>query len=201
MPTSATCRNRNRARVIRYAVPPAAFTSRSGSRRGQGRAGPPVPGSLQGFTLLELVVVLLLLALVTAIAVPNLGRLYEGVVRSTERDYILDQFTGLGRRAMQQGRTYVIFGTGGSPPAGPAEPGGAGRRPGDPEPALGPAARPGHEPHVIDLPEGWEISLDEPLVIRANGVCLGAELTLRHRGAVNLRIRLEPPYCRIVADA
>ena len=55
------------------------------------------------------------------------------------------------------------------------------------------------EPHAIDLPHGWEIELDAPLVVRANGVCLGAGLILRHHGVVDLRVDLEPPYCRVDA--
>ena len=165
------------------------------------RLRPATPGSESGFTLLELVVVLLLLALVAALAVPNLERLYAGVVRSTERAYILDQFTGLGRRAMHGGRTFVVVASGGGEPsATAAAPREARARPGDAGP-LPPAARRDHAPHRIDLPEGWEISFDEPLVVRANGVCLGAELTLRHRGEVDVRIRLEPPFCRVDADA
>ena len=125
------------------------------------------------------------MGLVTALAMPNLERLSAGVARETERDRILDQFAGLGRRAMLQGRSYVVFGSGGAEDAGP---------PGASFPA-------GHERYAIDLPQGWEVLLDPPLVFRANGACLGAELTLRHRGVEDVRIDLEPPYCRIDADA
>ena len=164
-------------------------------------AGPrsAAPGGQAGFTLVELVVVLALLALVAGLAVPNLERLYAGAVRSTERAYILDQFAGLGRRAMQRGRAFVVVGSGDAsrPAAGEADdPGPARRRPAGF--ALPPAAR---AANVIDVPDGWEVSFDEPLVVRANGVCLGAELTLRHLGAVDVRVRLEPPFCRVAADA
>ena len=170
---------------------------------------PPAPGNLggvtraqAGFTLLELVVVLLLLALVAGLAVPNLERLYAGAVRSTERAYILDQLASLGRRAMQRGRAFVVVGSGDASRAAAGEaddPGPARRRPAGF--ALPPAARADHAANVIDVPDGWEVSFDEPLVVRANGVCLGAELILRHLGAVDVRIRLEPPFCRVAADA
>lgn len=178
-----------------------------------GRGGLPAPGSAAapslGFTLLELVVVLLLMGLVTTLALPNLERFYAGLSRKTERDSILDQFAGLGRQAMLQGRTYVILGTDGAPEAGlpgPArETTGGAVSGGEHVPSVGYAFDPPphevHERYVIDLPEGWEIRLDEPLVVRANGVCLGGELTLYHRGAVDVRLGLEPPYCRIDAGA
>ena len=221
MPPRDTARSWGaRARALaRPEGPPAAIASRSGRRGGRGRTDPrpcssprPRPsaaGAQAGFTLLELIVVLLLLALVAGIAVPNLEGLYAGAVRSTERAYILDQFAGLGRRAMHRGQAFVVVGSGEGeasaappPPEGPGRAGGpgvAGR--GSPRFALPPAARADHAPHVIDLPEGWEISFDAPLVFRANGVCLGAELTLRHRGEVDVRLRLEPPFCRVAADA
>ena len=142
---------------------------------------------------------LLLLALLAGLALPNLGRFHTGATKATERAYILDQLTGLGHRAMRQRRAYVLQESGRPPPAEPNGPGEAGRRTGGH--ALAPAARPDHAPHEIDLPEGWEVSFDQPLVVRANGVCLGAELTLHHRGAVDVRVRLEPPFCRVDADA
>ena len=163
---------------------------------------------MQGFTLLELLVVLVLVALVTALAIPNLERLQASLTRKTERDYILDQFAGLSRQAMVQGRSYVVFGTGGvqeAEPFVPARgPAGAASAAWSRQPAGHAFETPlhaEHERYVIDVPKGWEIRLDEPLVIRANGVCLGAELTLRHRGAVDTRVDLEPPYCRIDSDA
>ena len=55
------------------------------------------------------------------------------------------------------------------------------------------------EPRAIELPDGWEIELDAPLVVRANGVCLGAGLILRHLGVVDVRVELEPPFCRVDA--
>ncbi len=55
--------------------------------------------SVRGFTLLELMVVLALLGLIVAIALPNLQTLYDSVTRNTQRDRILDQITVLGREA------------------------------------------------------------------------------------------------------
>ena len=144
------------------------------------------PGS-RGFTLLELLIVLLLMSLLAAIAAPNLVRLYASVQRQTERDYILDQFAGLGRMALRHGRSYVVIT---EAPSAPETGDGS-----EPQ-TLQPPER-GTRRYVIDLPEGWTIDLSHPLVIRHNGVCLGAGLTLLYDGKVEARFGLRPPYCRI----
>ena len=161
------------------------------------------PRSPRGFTLLELLVVLALVGIVTAIAFPNLERLYDSVTREADRDYILDQFAGLGRRAMHRGRNYAVFGAGGAGDAATAtlSPESAEEGLEGAPPDFAASAHGDYERYAIDLPEGWEIRLDPPLVIRANGVCLGAGLTLLHRGEAEPRIELEPPWCRVDPDA
>lgn len=138
--------------------------------------------SRHGFTLLELLIVLALLGLATAIAMPNLERLYAAATRATERDYVLDQVAALGREAMLNGRAYVVFGN--VPPANPAQL----------------ARYADYETYVVDVPEGWRLAFDQPLVVLANGVCLGGALTLSHEGEEAVRVELAPPYCRIDAD-
>ncbi len=162
-----------------------------------------MPSLVRGFTLLELLVALALVGLVAAIAFPNLERLYASVTRSTERDYILDQFAGLGLRAMRQGRSFVVSGTGAPAASGPANPG-AGLAPADPGSdtrVVAPVPLSAYTPYDIDLPQGWEVLLDPPLVVRASGVCLGATLTLRYQGEAESRIDLAAPWCRVSPDA
>ena len=140
----------------------------------------------------------MLVGLVTTLALPNLERLQGAVTRKTERDRILDQLAGLGREAMLQRRAYVVVGSG---HAGDVRFSGAAGETAAAGDDSGPASHPGHERYVIDLPDGWEVRLDEPLVVYANGLCLGAGLALYHQGAEDVRIELEPPYCRVAPDA
>lgn len=150
----------------------------------RGLAGAPPGRRSAGFTLLELIVVLALVGLVIVLAVPNLERLYEGITRKAEQGRILNQIAGLGRVAMLRGRAYAVYGTGEN-----ADEARVDRR------VLG------FEPYDLEIPDGWEVSLDRPLLVRANGVCLGATVTLAHRGVSAARVVLSAPYCRVATDA
>ena len=149
----------------------------------RGLAGGPVGRRAGGFTLLELIVVLALVGLVTVLAAPNLQRLYEGFTRKAEQGRILNQIAGLGREAMLRERAYAVYGIGSD--SGQTEGGGRVS---------------GFESYALDVPEGWELRVDRPLLVRANGVCLGATMTLVYRGATAARVVLEAPYCRVGAD-
>lgn len=144
-----------------------------------------------GFTLIEMLFVLFLVATITALVAPNTERLHASIAGKTDREYILDQFASLGRMALRHGQAYVV-----SPP-GPDGPEAAASSAARAAPPLHAAAK----PYVIDLPEGWTIDLDRPLVVGANGVCFGAEVTLLHEGRIEARLALEAPYCRIAAHA
>jgi prepilin-type N-terminal cleavage/methylation domain-containing protein len=94
-----------------------------------------------GFTLLELVVVLAVLGLATALVAPQGFRMIASWRRATDVDTTLGAMVALGGRAQQEGR--------------PLE--------------LSPGPVPAHL--LPGLPHGWSVKLSEPLVIRANGAC------------------------------
>lgn len=151
------------------------------------------------FTLLELVVVLTLVSLMTMMAVPNLQRLYGAAARTTERNAILDQFANLGRQAMLHRRTYVIAGSGAPDEMKNSFPF-AGADDGDEPPSDHVSPLEHHEPYRMDLPDGWTIHLPRPILVRANGICLGGEVALSYNGEPDVRLVLEPPYCHVDAD-
>ena len=129
-----------------------------------------------GFTLMELLVVLAIVALVGAVTVPNLSRLVASTALSTERQRILNQFASLGVEAMQRNRSFAVLGTDAedSPPH-PDE----------------------FEPYRFPLPVGWEVRVEEPILVRANGVCGGGRVTLLHADAPPVEFELAPPLCRV----
>lgn len=144
----------------------------------------PAPRRQGGFSLFELIVVLVVVGLLTALALPNLRALYLSAGRAADREHILDQLAALGREAALRRTNYVIFSTGAD---------------------AGDDTDPTYQRYPLDLPAGWTLKLDRPLRARASGVCLGAEATLLHADADApqarvIRVILEPPYCAVGGD-
>ena len=129
-----------------------------------------------GFTLLELIVVLVILGVVGALALPNLQNLYASVTRRADRDIALDQIARLGAEALLSGRGFVV-----RPSASSKE---------EDAPSAGYVER------ELDLPADWGFELDRPLRVQPNGVCLGASLTLVDPRGRRTEHDLEPPFCR-----
>lgn len=155
-------------------------------------------GPTGGFTLLELIVVLVLMASVTALALPNLSNLYATLGRNTERDQILDELSDLGQKAWSRQTNLVLYGSDEPDQDGDSEltPRSLFDRTSDSPPREGEANYSNFEEPEIELPAGWKLQLEQPLRVLANGVCLGTEVTLLHDSGYEYRTTLEPPYCR-----
>lgn len=124
------------------------------------------PGSAAGFTLLEMIVVLALLALATALVAPAGFRTIETWRRATDVDAALGSLSALGAQAQHQGRARVL----------------------DRGVVAGDA--------LDGLPEGWTIHLDAPLQVQANGACNATRGTLRASGGYSQAFEVQAPFCR-----
>ena len=135
-------------------------------------------GREAGLTLIELLVVLALLVAIAALVLPNFERLTESVTRNTQREHILNQFAGIGVEAMLNGRDYVVVGT-------------------DPVEEAGADALLGRTRYPLDVPQGWEVLIEEPILVRASGVCLGGHVTLLYEKLDPIHVELNAPHCRV----
>lgn len=120
-----------------------------------------------GFSLLELLVVLALMGMLSAVVAPRLARTYDAIAGSGERDEVVRQMERLPLLARHEGKAILI-----------------GRGDGA---AL--SSR-------ITLPEGWLVSPLDELRIEASGVCHPARLSVSGRGVVEVR-QLTAPACEV----
>lgn len=119
----------------------------------------------RGFTLLEMVVVLSILGLATAMAVPAVLRSIDTWQRRGDVEAVLDQIRGLPAAARAQGRDLVIS-----------------------RDTLSAADAP------IRLGEGRTLTTAQPWRVRYNGVCDGGIIELEN-GERMTRIVVSPPFC------
>lgn len=119
-----------------------------------------------GFTLLELVVVLALLGLATALVAPAGFRTIATWRRATDVDAAMGALMALTARARQEGRAFRFD-------AGSVD-----------------------ASQLTGMPDGWTVQLDAPLVVQANGACSGTRGELRQEGGYKRSFLLLPPFCR-----
>lgn len=122
---------------------------------------------MRGYTLLEMLIVLVLLGLLAGLALPRMQRLYESGQIAYEKEDILRQITSLGYVAFDEGRALTL--------------------------SRYPSGQQDDMP--LELPEGWSIHAEPPIHYRPNGVCSGGGLTLVYANRV-YEFRLAPPLCK-----
>lgn len=129
----------------------------------------------RGFTLLELLVVLTVVGLVTALVAPNLGRLVGSMDRAVRRDGLVADIAALSFRAYSLGQGFELSQAGFNLPL----------RDGDP---------------VLSVPSGWQVQVERPIRFGFNGLCSGGSLSVVSPDGVVEKFRLDPPACQIVRE-
>ncbi len=124
-----------------------------------------------GFTLLEIVVVLAIIALTSAFALPRLGGWLESLQSSSEQQRFEESLAGLGGEARRIGHTLVLRSTADD-------------------------ASKAADAAPIDLPPGWKLEAKAPIIYRYDGMCSGGTVRVVLPGGGDSSYRLAPPYCR-----
>lgn len=146
-----------------------------------------------GYTLLEMVVVLAIMALVTGVAAVRVFSLISSWHERTTLDGIEEQFSHLPVLARQRGEEIVL-----PPPASSAAGSVAGSvaehnlTAGNVPKSDGSIA-----PAALALPAGWLVRFNHHLRVRANGFCEGAKIQIEHGDRHYPRL-VTAPFCQLV---
>lgn len=124
------------------------------------------PSRQVGFTLIEILVVLVIAGLLVALAAPALQRTTASVERGSQRAALAGEITSLAYRAWVEGKPYAL---GGDAKAAAAYP--------------------------LSLPPGWQVEFPQPITYAFNGICSGGKLILHGPDGWREDLRLEGPLC------
>lgn len=151
-----------------------------------------------GYTLIELVVVLIIFSLLAAITAPRLATLYNSVQISYEKSEVIARLNGLSYVAFRNGQNCKLT----QYPL-PVKSDETKRTPLKPKlnlPSLIKKERDEAErfsdlPEIpLKLPDDWQLKTDTPIVFHANGVCEGGIVHVIHQEMI-LNVTLIPPFC------
>jgi prepilin-type N-terminal cleavage/methylation domain-containing protein len=163
---------------------------------------------LRGFTLLEVLVVLLLVGLAAGVVVPRLPLVQERLDYALKRETFEQQFATLSYQAFKDNQDFTLLGTyderglvAGSRKA--PEPG----ETIDPSLRIRALVGPEREvpPPIVPatiappLPDGWRLIVPQPIHFRGSGYCTGgtAELEI---GYARYSYVLKAPRCELVRE-
>ncbi len=134
---------------------------------------------------MELLVVLLIMSLLSAIAMPRLSTLFSSVNAAFNRDEVFSQINALGYKALRQGQGFALQ----YYPLIKSE------QDSDEGYEVEPSAQSQPLDIPLQLPEGWRISGSQPIYFFANGACGGGVLLL-HFEQQQYTLKLPPPFCQ-----
>ena len=116
----------------------------------------------KGFTLIEMLVVLVILGLTSALVLPKFPAIYDRFKSKSELEKFSQSLAVLPLQAYTKQQTITLNQSSAN--------------------------------KILELPSAWEIEIPQPIIYKANGVCLGGELSYKIKGQITL-IKLVPPYC------
>jgi general secretion pathway protein G len=130
----------------------------------------------RGFTLIELLVVLALMGLLTALVAPRLQTLVGGATYHTQHDALVADIAGMSYRAFATGHSMTLKNDSFAVIQGDGDP-------------------------LLNVPEGWQVSVKDPIQFTFNGFCSGGVVQITAPDTVTENLYLDPPACRVTSDA
>lgn len=139
----------------------------------------PTGATAAGFTLLELLVVLAIIAVLVAVTTPIFSHVYARARFALEREDLERQLLVLPAQVRSEGHNAILTGPDATatslPPAGPT-----------------PAA---WQTLHLQLPQGWSMEVPKPIIYHFNGICDGGEVVFSVP-SLSVTYDLVAPLCR-----
>ncbi len=165
-----------------------------------------------GFTLLEMLVVLLLGSLLVGTVLPAMQRMHEAAQYKTTRDAIVGRLGELGYEAFASGRSLLLTSQTAetsntdttalvSPNINATTSRATERTSSSRFPAeAAEITQAVPEALVLSLPPGWAIEAQPPIRFAFTGICEGGTVVLYPPGRAPERLRLIAPLCKVASD-
>lgn len=163
----------------------------------------PFTARQSGFTLLEVLIVLVMVGLLAGLALPQFNIIRERLEFTLNRDSFEQELSGLGYRAFKEGQSLMLSG---EYPRKPNDTQGAASASIDDvesEAVLDPSRPAGQYRQklsavsadaTLTLPDQWHVKVDAPIVYQPSGFCAGGSVTLAI-GNLKYVYALKAPEC------